>query len=57
MRGGANVAIVTAPDEVCLHSGERIFSMDTALRSDHIREKPASQELYDFQPIRGFPKW
>ncbi len=39
LSGGANVASVTAPDEVCLHCVERLYSAETVSRFQQIRAK------------------
>ena len=56
LRGGVNAAVVTVPAEVCLHCGERMFTMDTVRRFDQIRKKLATQELDDFQAVGSFLK-
>jgi YgiT-type zinc finger domain-containing protein len=51
IRGGANTAILRVPAEVCLHCGERLFSVETVRRFEQIRAKLERQEVEDFQPI------
>ena len=39
LRGGANIATVTAPAEVCLHCDERLYSAETVNRFQQVRAK------------------
>ena len=51
LRGGGDAAVVNVLAHVCLHCGERTYSLDTALRFEYIREKLANRQVDDFQPM------
>ena len=51
LRGGVNIAAVSAYAEVCLHCGERLYSRQTVIRFEEIRAKLACQEVADLQPL------
>lgn len=51
LRGGNHTAVVKAKVEVCLHCGERLYSKETISRFEQIRNKLASYEVEDFQPL------
>ena len=51
LRGGVNVAAVTAMAEVCLHCGERLYSIKAVNRFQQIRDKLACHEVIDLQPM------
>ena len=51
LRGGVNLAAVTAQAEVCLHCGERLYSKDIIDRFQQIRNKLARQEVGEFAPM------
>ena len=51
LRGGVNIAAVTAHAEVCLHCGERLYSTETVSRFQQIRAKLARHEVSDLQPL------
>jgi YgiT-type zinc finger domain-containing protein len=51
LRGGGDVAAVIVPACVCLHCGERMYSLDTAHRFDKIRKQLANGEVDDLQPM------
>ena len=51
LRGGVNIAAVTARAEVCLHCGERLYSTETVSRFQQIRAKLACHEVGDLQPL------
>jgi YgiT-type zinc finger domain-containing protein len=51
LRGGANTAVVRVRAEVCLHCGERLFSMGTVRRFEQIQAKLERQEVEEFRPL------
>jgi len=51
LRGGAHIASITVPAEVCLHCGERLYSPDIVKKFEEIRTKLQRQETDEFQPI------
>ena len=51
LRGGVNLATVTVEAEVCLHCGERMYSIDTIRSFDQIRSKLELQQVEEFEPI------
>lgn len=51
LRGGNHTAMLKAKAEICLHCGERLYSMDTVKRFDEIRAKLRQQDTADFNPI------
>lgn len=51
LRGGNHTAVVKAKAEVCLHCGERLYSKETISHFEQIRNKLASYEVEDFQPL------
>ncbi|MXY92535.1 MAG: YgiT-type zinc finger protein [Caldilineaceae bacterium SB0670_bin_27] len=51
LRGGVNIAAVTARAEVCLHCGERLYSADTVSRFQQIRAKLSCHEVADLKPM------
>lgn len=51
LRGGVNIAAVSAHAEVCLHCGERLYSTETVNRFQQIRAKLACHEVADLQPL------
>ena len=51
LRGGADIAAVTAPAEVCLHCGERFYSAETVSRFQQIRAKLSCHEVADLKPL------
>lgn len=51
LRGGRHTASMTVPAEVCLHCGERIYSLDVVKKFEEIRTKLERQETDEFQPI------
>ena len=51
LRGGGDVAAVVVPANVCLHCGERTYSLDTVIRFEYIQDKLANRQVDDFQPI------
>ena len=54
IRGGNDAAVVNILADVCLHCGEQMYSLDTALQFDYIREKLSNQQVDDFQPMGRF---
>lgn len=50
LRGGANIATVTAPAEVCLHCDERLYSAETVSRFQQIRAELSCHEVADHKP-------
>ena len=51
LRGGGHTATLKVEAAVCLHCGERLYSMDTVKSFDEIREKLKQQDTADFEPI------
>ena len=51
LRGGVNIAAVTAHAEVCLHCGERLYSTETVNRFQQIRAKLACHEIENLEPL------
>ena len=51
LRGGVNMAAVTARAEVCLHCGERLYSAETVSRFQQIRVKLSCHEVEDLKPL------
>ena len=51
LRGGVNLGVVTVDAEVCLHCGERLFSVDTIRSFEKIRGKLDRQQVEGFEPI------
>ena len=51
LRGGANIAAVTAKAEVCMRCGERLYSIETVNSFQQIRDKLACHEVTDLQPM------
>ncbi len=51
LRGGVHVAVVVAHAEVCLHCGERLYSMETIRRFEQIRTKLARQDVASFEAL------
>ena len=51
LRGGGHTAMLKVKADVCLHCGERLYSMDTGKRFDEIRAKLRRADTRDFKPI------
>ncbi|GAB4578494.1 MAG: hypothetical protein Fur0022_12290 [Anaerolineales bacterium] len=51
LRGGIHTAVVKVRAEVCLHCGERLYSLETVKRFDQIRVKLERREVSEFQPL------
>ncbi len=51
LRGGQHTASITVSAEVCLHCGERLYSLDVVKKFEEIRTKLELQETDQFQPI------
>lgn len=51
LKGGSNTAITKVKAEVCLHCGERLYSLDTISRFEDIRTKLAQENVSEFEPI------
>ncbi len=51
LRGGIHTAVVKVRAEVCLHCGERLYSLDTVKRFEQIRTKLERREVAEFQPL------
>ncbi|MYH61713.1 MAG: YgiT-type zinc finger protein [Caldilineaceae bacterium SB0675_bin_29] len=51
LRGGANIAAVSAPAEVCLHCGERLYSAETVSRFQQVRATLSCHEVADLKPL------
>lgn len=51
LRGGIHTAVVKVRAEVCLHCGERLYSLETVKRFEQIRAKLERREVAEFQPL------
>ncbi|WP_448571403.1 YgiT-type zinc finger protein [Trichothermofontia sp.] len=51
LKGGVHTAILKVRAEVCLHCGERLYSVETVKRFEQIRQKLERQEVDEFQPL------
>ncbi|WP_072234252.1 YgiT-type zinc finger protein [Chloracidobacterium thermophilum] len=51
LRGGVHTAVLKVHADVCLHCGERLYSIETVRRFNQIRQKLERQEIADFQPL------
>lgn len=51
VRGGGHTAMLLVKADVCLHCGERLYSMDTGKQFDEIRAKLIQQDTADLKPI------
>ena len=51
LKGGNNTAVVKVQCEVCLHCGERLFTLETIKYFERIRSKLERQEVSDFQSV------
>jgi YgiT-type zinc finger domain-containing protein len=51
LRGGVHTAVIHVWADVCLHCGERLYSLETARRFEEIRAKLERHETADFQPM------
>lgn len=51
LRGGNHTAVLEVRAEVCLHCGERLYSVETVRRFEEIRAKLERQDLDEFQPL------
>ena len=51
LRAGTNLATVTVDAEVCLHCGERLYSVDTIRSFAQIRAKLDRQQIAEFELI------
>lgn len=51
LRGGLHTAVLTVSAEVCLHCGERLYSVETVKRFEVIRSKLERQDVSGFQPL------
>lgn len=51
LRGGANIAAVTARAEVCLRCGGRLYSFETVNRFQQIRDNLACDKVTDLRPL------
>jgi YgiT-type zinc finger domain-containing protein len=51
LRGGDNTALLDVPADVCLHCGERLYSIDTVKRFEEIREKLKKGEVKGFTAL------
>lgn len=48
VRGGPHTAAVSAQAEVCLHCGERLYSLETVRKFEEIRAKLEQEQLDEF---------
>jgi len=51
LRGGADTAVVKVRAEVCLHCGERLYSMETVRWFEQIQAKLERHEVDEFHPL------
>ncbi len=51
LRGGVHTAVLKVHADVCLHCGERLYSIETVRRFNQIRQKLERQEIAEFQPM------
>ena len=51
VRGGSHTATLKVEADVCLHCGERLYSMDTGKQFDEIRAKLIRADTADLKPI------
>ena len=51
LRGGKHTAVLHVEAEVCLHCGERLYSEDTVMYFERVRNMLDRQEVTDFQPL------
>ena len=51
LRGGVNTAVVKVYAAVCLHCGERLYSQETVIRVERIREKLERRAVADFELV------
>jgi YgiT-type zinc finger domain-containing protein len=51
LRGGIHTAVLTVEAEVCLRCGERLYSAETVMRFEVIRDKLERQDVSGFQPL------
>ncbi len=51
LKGGVHTAVLKVHADVCLHCGERLYSIETVRRFNQIRQKLERQEIADFQPL------
>ncbi|MBF0344318.1 MAG: YgiT-type zinc finger protein [Nitrospirae bacterium] len=50
LKGGADVAVVKVNANICLHCGQRLYSKDTVLFFEEIRNKLQAHEVDTFHP-------
>ena len=53
LRGGVHTAVVKVHAEVCLHCGERLYSLESIRLFDEIRAKLKRKETEEFKQM-GF---
>jgi len=51
LRGGKHTALLRVTAEVCLHCGERLYSVDTIKRFERIRAQLEDEQTLDFEPV------
>ena len=51
LRGGKHTAVIRVAAEVCLHCGERLYSVDTVKRFESIRAQLRDEQTLDFEPV------
>ncbi|QUW01510.1 YgiT-type zinc finger protein [Chloracidobacterium sp. MS 40/45] len=51
LMGGIHTAVLKVHADVCLHCGERLYSIETVRRFNQIRQKLERQEIAEFQPL------
>jgi YgiT-type zinc finger domain-containing protein len=51
LRGGNNTAVLEVQAEVCLHCGERLYSLETVRRFEQVRAKLERGQVEEFQPL------
>jgi len=51
VRGGNNTAILHVTADVCTHCGERMYSVETVRRFEHIRDQLARDDVKELLPV------
>lgn len=51
LHGGNDTAIIKVEAEVCLHCGERLYSVETVHKFEDVRKKLAQRDTSGFMPL------
>lgn len=51
LKGGNHAAVLRVSAEVCLHCGERLYSIETLKKFEQIRQKLENQDFSEFEPL------